>query len=223
MVLIGDINRFPHELNFVDFGSKLSYTERQELVRSIMNDLFGDNIADYSYKVNAFILANYYFLQATESYIYTQYNAAMVMLRNAIEAALWFAYCYEPIYKDSNAEPIGYSPNENYTKYTKDNWTLDGMRDAIHKLDLNPIFNSGSSAEYEINSIRDKGNFSAHLAQRQSRAFKEFSEMNDQQRRNNGYHIKTTAEEEDTRYTILQTAKYLIYIREQYFKKYQHS
>jgi hypothetical protein len=55
-------------LDFADFGSKLNYAEREKLVRGIMNGLFGDNVADYSYKVGAFILANDYFTQATESH-----------------------------------------------------------------------------------------------------------------------------------------------------------
>ena len=96
------------------------------------------------------------------------------------------------------------------------------IKDAIHELDLKPIFDSESSAECEIYLIRNRGNFSAHLAQRQARAFREYSEMTDQQRKERNYRIKTTAEEEDVRDTMQQTAKYLSYIRDVYFRKYPH-
>lgn len=222
MALVGDITKFPHELDFDEFGSGLSHAEREKFVRQILNELIGDNTAAYWYKVGAFILANDYFRQAAECYLYTQYNGAMVMLRNSIDAALWFAYCRKPMYEAGKAESTGDAPNDNYAKYSeKWEWGY-GIKDAIHELKLSPLFDSESTAECEIYLIRNRGNFSAHLAQRQAKAFREYIEMTEQQRKDLNYRIKTTAEEEAVRDTLQKTAKYLSYIREAYFRKYPH-
>lgn len=223
MTLVGEITKFPHEWDFADFKSELDFSRREKLVRQILNELLGDNAAVDWYKSRAFILANSYFREAVECYLYTQYNGAMVMLRNSIDAALWFSYCRKPLYDPNKIEPRGDAPNENYDKYSK-KWEWNyGIKKAIYELNLLALFDSNVTAQDEIYLIRDRGNFSAHLAERQAKEFKKYSNMTEEERKDVNYKIKTTAEGEEVLDTLQKAAKYLIYIRNVYFEKYPNS
>ena len=113
--------------------------------------------------------------------------------------------------------------NSRYEDYTKrKNWEWNsGIRDSITCLGLNPILGIKLNAVDEIWLLRDRGNFSAHLAQRYRKSIKEFGAMSDAEKKNINYSLKWKAETEETKQTIGYAAKYLKEIRQVYFNKFK--
>ena len=222
---LSEVNKFPHEEVEPFYPN---FAERKTFAKETINFLFPGFSTKGYWKVGAFIVSNDCFMQAIESFLSTGYNGAMVMLRNAIDAALLFAYCYKPRYVSDKIEAMSYIPNCHYEEYKKDrneggkNWEWkSGIRDSIDcLLGSRPILGIRPTCQEEIQFIRDRANFSAHLMQRQIKALHEFPKMTSAQQEAVHNRIKWTAEEDETKETIMMTAKYLRYIRETYFDKF---
>ena len=145
------------------------------------------------------------------------------MLRNAIEAALLFSYCYIPICTPNKTKTISYVPNTRYGEYAKwENWNWDsGIKDSIYcLLGAKPLLGIKPTCQDEIQLIRDRANFSTSLMQRQIKTFHEFLEMTQVDREALYNRIKWAAEKAETKEILTMAAKYLRHIREVYFQKF---
>lgn len=217
MPQLSEVNKFPHQDNYYP-----NFDERLMFAKETLDLAFPDFNGPGYWKVGAFIAANDRFVQALESFLYTEYNGAMLMLRNTIDAALLFAYCYNPGYERDRAEAMSYAPNAHYEEYANGKYWDWGanMKDSIDcLLGSQSLLGLKPTCQQEIKDIREKANFSAHLMERQIRALREFSEMTPEQRAAT-HNVKWTAGEGETKETITMTAKYLCYIRETYFQKF---
>ena len=222
MTMIGDILIPSYKSEVL-----VNLSDRESFTTAVLNDLFGDNSAVDFYKINAFALSNTCFFEAVKCYLNTQFNGSMIMLRTTIDSALFFTYCYEPTYENGKAKPTSFTPTSRFKVYRQGgrdgNWEWNnGIRDSISCLNLSAILGLKATATEEIQDIRNLGNFSAHLPQKQVETLRKYSEMSDTKRRSIGYRIKWTAEEPETKIAIENTSKYLKHIRERYFTKFPH-
>jgi len=109
-------------------------------------------------------------VQAIESYRYGQFDASMVMMRNAIDASTYISIVYDLNYDTTLKRILSASPRGSVTEYKK-----------FKKWDdrKNEIVNRGFLRSYELNKlheIRDEGNFSAHYFEIKRDNFQEYVE-----------------------------------------------
>lgn len=124
--------------------------------------------AEYKY-LGAFSLSNKLFYEAVRCYEYGLFEEAMITIRDAIDAALFFAVNYIPSPNAGkfNTDLIP-SGERNKDDSLKDNWDYIKQRAIeLHILDKDEID--------RINKLRDIGNFSAHLASRQGKQLLKYS------------------------------------------------
>lgn len=109
-------------------------------------------------------------IQAIESYRYGQFDASMVMIRNAIDASTYISIVYDLNYDTSLNRINSVSPRGSVMEYKKFKKWCKRKDEIISKGFL-------SSEELDkLHEIRDKGNFSAHYFEIKRDKFHEYVE-----------------------------------------------
>jgi hypothetical protein len=194
--------------------------QRKEAADKILNDfmVWWQNLVspEMSY-FSAFILSDMLFYDAVKCYEYGQFEAAMIMARDAIDSTLFFAVNYTPDLNESFY--VGASPSgERYKNdMLKDDWRYLKTKAIEFKI-------LTEDETTEIANLRDIGSFSAHLASRQDkqrieygkklREGKSFEQINEEF----GREPFMSAEESEKK--LKKAAETLTLIRERYFRRY---
>ncbi len=154
-------------------------------------------------------------VQAIESYRYGQFDASMVMMRNAIDASTYISIVYDLNYDTTLKRILSASPRGSVTEYKK-----------FKKWDdrKNEIVNRGFLCSDELDKlheIREGGNFSAHYFEIRRDKFHEYIEGIAKLNKPKPDLPKQYTNESDVKDALNTALKILMELHENYLKYYE--